>query len=77
MRKGSSETLENACVRPSNESQAPIPMPAYVREEVVGLLAQILVEDYKLFQGVTGPIVKTPSAFNRKLKLVESEEIAG
>jgi hypothetical protein len=30
---------------------APIPMPSSVREEVIDLLAKILVADYQLFHG--------------------------
>jgi hypothetical protein len=77
MRKGSSNNLGNAPWVPGNESKASIPMPPAVREQVVDLLAKILVADYELFQGVTGPTVKSPPAFNRGLRLVKTGEKAG
>ena len=77
MRRGSHSILKPALSTPSNESAAFVPMPPDVREQVVGLLAKILVLDYELFQGVTEPIVKTPPGFNRKLRLVKTGEKAG
>ena len=77
MRKSHSNNLGNDTVVPSNESQVPIPMPEDVREAVVELLAKILVADYEIFQVVTGPTVKTPPVFNRRLKLVPPGEKAG
>jgi hypothetical protein len=77
MRKGSSNHLGNALGVPSNELEASVPMPPAVREQVVELLAKILVADYELFQGVTGPTVKSPPAFNRGLRLVKTGEKAG
>ena len=49
-------------------------MPPAVREQVVDLLAKILVADYQRFQGVTEPTVTTPTVRNRGLQLVEPGE---
>jgi len=50
-------------------------MPADVREAVVDLLSEILVLDYQLFQGVSGPTVKMGSGCNRnKLRLVKPRQ---
>jgi hypothetical protein len=65
---------KNGPPTPSNESQPVTLMPPAVREQVVDLLAQILVADYELFQGVTEPIVHSPTAFNRKLTLVKPRQ---
>jgi len=70
MRQASNSPLENVLPTSKDESENFVPMPPAVREQVVELLAQILVADYELFQGVRRPTVKTPPAFNRKLKLV-------
>jgi hypothetical protein len=77
MKKPSSNHRGSAPVPPSNERQAFRPMPAALREEVVGLLAKILVEDYKQLQGVNRPTVKTPTVSNRGLRLVKAVEKAG
>jgi hypothetical protein len=68
MRQGSASTPENELFTPGNETQAPIAMPPDVREAVVDLLAQILVLDYQLFQGVTRPTVVEGSVCNRRLR---------
>lgn len=57
---------------PPPEQKAALP-PA-VREEVVALLAQILVADYELFQGDSEHTVKSPPHRNRKLRVVGKEE---
>lgn len=77
MRQAPDNTLENASPTSKDESGDFVPMPPAVREQVVELLAQILVADYKLFQEVNRATVKTPPVFNRKLKLVSSGEKAG
>ena len=74
MRGDADRPLKNGPPTPSNESQAVTPMPADVREAVVDLVAQILVADYELYQGVSGPTVKTPTAFNRNLRLVKQRK---
>lgn len=77
MRRGSNNSLENGLSTSSNESGAFVPMPPAVREQVVELLARVLVADYELFQGVNRPMVKTPPVFNRKLKLIPSGKQTG
>ena len=77
MRKSSGNYVGSAPRPSSDESGASLPMPADVKEAVIDLLAQILVADYELFQGVTGPMVKISPVFNRRLKLVQPGEKAG
>jgi len=77
MGNGSNSSLKTVLSTSSNESRVIIPMPPAVREQVVELLAKILVEDYELFQVVTWPTVKSPPVFNRRLKLVPPGEKAG
>lgn len=43
-----------------HDNSPPIPMPPHVREEVVALLAQILVADYQLFHGAPRPTDGAP-----------------
>ena len=71
MKRDADRLRKNVPAVASNELQAVTPMPPAVREQVVDLLAQILVADYELFQGVTEHSVKPPSAFTRNLRLVK------
>ena len=77
MRKAPATPLSAAPPTPSHELEVGIAMPPEVREAVIDLVAQILVLDYQLFQGVTEPTGKTTPVYNRKLRLVKSEEEAG
>ena len=77
MRQAPASSLENTPPTSKDESGGFVPLPPAVREQVIDILAKILVEDYELFQCVNRPTVKSPPAFNRKLKLVSSGEKAG
>jgi hypothetical protein len=60
----------NHGVPPSNEPQAPLPMPVDVREYVIAKLAEILVADYQLFHGAPRSTVVEGSVRHRRLRLV-------
>ena len=75
MRQEPGKSPKNALPMQRDELQAPTAMPADVREAVVDLLSEILVLDYQLFQGVSGPTVKMGSGCNRnKLRLVKPRQ---
>jgi len=69
--KSPARTIGLSTLPSSNETETYLPMPPAVREQVVDLLAKILVLDYELFQGVIVPKVIVTPVFNHKLRLVK------
>jgi hypothetical protein len=68
MKHGPAKTSEISRLPPRYELQASLGMPAEIRAFLVEKLAEILVLDYQLFQGVTRTTVVEGSACNRRLR---------